>query len=169
MKLFSLILFSLIVFLSTTTFATELSSNELCGSSSRDANPCYYVNELNFHLDGNLYGKDSYQVFSRYLSNRVAEMDKMFLKFDVRAKFKPFSGGAWVRRPKEKDSNIELTFLIEETHDKQFITITFYTFSRGPFYIKTSQCPANEDPCVVEEMRNYIDAIVIPSIMQNVN
>lgn len=155
--------------LAFSAFGSEIVTNDLCGGSSKSSKPCHYVKKLNFHLDGGLYGKESFNVFSKYLSERVGEMNKTFSYLGVKADFKPFTGSAWVRRPKEKDSNIELTFLLTETDDKKFIIITFYTFSKGPFYIRTVQCPSNENNCVINKMRNFIDEVVIKSVTQDGN
>lgn len=168
MYIFSFLFLSCFISLAASA-GDDLNSNELCGEAAGGKSPCFYLKELNFHLDGNLYGKESYKIFSQYLNDRVVELDKTLSGSGIKVKFKPFSGSGWVHRPKEKGSNIEITFLLEETTDKKFITITFYTFSKGPFYIKTSQCPSNESACVVEEMRKFIDLIVVKSIIKNEN
>lgn len=148
-------------------FGSDLYSNELCGVSSSKQRPCHYVKELNFHLDSNLAEEESFNTYSNYLIGRVAEMNNTFSSFNVNVKFKPSPKGAWFSKPKEKDSNIELTFLLSETIDKKFIIITFYSFSRGPFYIKTSQCSSSENDCVIKEIGKLIDEIVVKSITHN--
>ncbi len=163
---FSLFLIFSLVF---SAYGNEIFTNELCGSSSKKSRPCHYVKKLNFHLDGNLHGKELFHVLSLYLNKRVAEMNEMFSQLGVHAEYKPFTGSAWVRRPKEKDSNIELTFLLTETPDKEFIIITFYTFSKGPFYIRTSLCASKKNECVIAQMQSFIDEIVVKSIIQDGN
>lgn len=164
-----LLSFFLICFLSVSAFGHEIYTNELCGGTSKNNKPCHYVKELNFHLEGSVYGNESFNVFSSYLDKRVAEINEVFNRSGVKAKFKPFTGSAWVLRPKEKDSNIEMTFLFSETPDKKFIMITFYSFSKWTFYINTGQCPLSDNDCVIENMRNVIDEIVIKSMDQDGN
>lgn len=147
----------------------DLLSNELCGEALYGTRPCLYVKELNFHLDGSLYGDESFNSYDQYLRSRVAEMNKNFSHFGTKVNFKKFPENAWFGRPKENDSNIEVTFLLTESSDKKIILITFYTFSKGPFYIKTGQCPSNEKACVIEEMKKLIDGVVIKSMTQDGN
>ena len=165
MKAYLSIIF-LIYFSSFSVFGSDISVNELCGGSSENSKPCHYVKDLNFHLDGDLYGKESFNIFSQYLDKRVEEINEYFYGYDIKAKHQPFTRSAWMLRPKEKDLNIEITFLFTETPDKKFILTTFYTFSRWTFYINTSQCPSGENDCVIDNMRSLIDDFVIKSVTQ---
>lgn len=153
-------------FSSLSAFGSEILFNEMCGATSESNKPCHYVKDLNFHLEGNLYGKESFNFYSQYLDKRVNEINEYFYSYDIQAQRRHFSRNAWMYRPKEKDSNIEITFLFTETPDKKFIITTFYTLSSSTFYISTSQCPSGENDCVVDNMRNLIDEFVIKSLAQ---
>lgn len=149
--------------------ASDLYSNDLCGVSSSKNRPCNYVKDLNFYFDGNLYGSENYAIYSKYLDNKIIEMNNVFSKFNVKVKLKPFPKGAWFNRPGKNDSNIELTFLFTETIDKKFIIINFYSFSKGPFNIVTNQCPSDDETCVVKAMEEIIDKNVIKPMLDNGN
>lgn len=164
MKYIFLCFFSCVSFC---TLGSDLYSNELCGVSSSKERPCHYVSELNFHLDVELSESKKIDVYTKYLNDRVVELNNKFSAYDIKVKLKSSPKGAWFSKPKEKDSNIELTFLLTETADKKFIIITFYSFSRGPFYIKTNQCSSVESHCVMEEIKNTIDVNVIKPMLDN--
>jgi hypothetical protein len=155
--------------LSLSTYGNEIFTNELCGGSSKNNRPCHYVKNINFHLDNSLYGKESFSVVSKYLTERVDEMNKEFSHLGVKVNFKPFPGNSWRYRKKEKKSHVEIMFLFTETTDKKFMLITFYTFSKFTYYINTSQCPSSNNDCMIGKMRGFIDEIVIKSVTQDGN
>ncbi len=156
-------------FLSLSAFGNEIFTNELCGGSSKNNRPCHYVKNINFNLDNSLYGKESFSVVSKYLTERVGEMNKEFSHLGVKVNFKPSPGNAWRYRKKEKKSDVEIIFLFTETTDKKYMLITLYTFSQLTYYINTSQCPSNDNDCVIGRMRGFIDEIVIQSVTQDGN
>lgn len=165
LKLSLFLIFSLVF----SAYGNEIFTNELCGVSSSKNRPCNYVKELNFYFDGNLYGSENYAIYSKYLDNKIIEMNNLFSKLKVKVKLKPFPRGAWFNRPGKNGSNIELTFLFTETIDKNFIIINFYSFSKGPFNIVTNQCPSDDETCVIEAMEKIIDINVIKPMFDNGN